>query len=477
MVINQARSNDLQGQLYSLKGNEPILLDDPQTIWVVQSGSVALFAVTVKNDIAQGTRRYLFTSNPQEALFGTAFDSIDQHHQLLAVPMGETELLKVDREYFEELVLNGDTRVVDLVEGWVEQINATLSPIATPAIQVRAAAGRFSLIDGQTLQPEPDAIVWVEIQQGNVRWMGLEKLTLDPVSGVFPLSDDIWLESVGEVQLATQTTCAIHNADILLGGLSQFHTQLLQYINFLEQQEAQEELERLQDRERLNRQATAEALGELASSLRTQEATFFLEGSPLLVVFGAVGRSLGVKIRPPARSENLKRVKEPLEAIVRASRLRMRQILLRDNWWEKDCGPLVAYTQEDNRPVALLSVSATGYEIFDPSVNTRLTVDAEIASTLAPVAYMFYRSLPDKVLNASDLFRFALKNRGRDILIVFLTGIAATLLGMLTPHATAILVDNAIPDSDRGLLLQVGFGLLVAAFGMAVFRLESLTIN
>ncbi|MBW4456044.1 MAG: ATP-binding cassette domain-containing protein, partial [Nostoc indistinguendum CM1-VF10] len=42
----------------------------------------------------------------------------------------------------------------------------------------------------------------------------------------------------------------------------------------------------------------AEALGELASSLGTQEATFFLEGAPLLVVAGAVGRCLGVKIRP-----------------------------------------------------------------------------------------------------------------------------------------------------------------------------------
>ncbi len=472
MVINQVRIKDLQGQLYTLKGNEPILLDDPQTIWVVQSGSVALFAVTIKNGITEGTRRYLFTSNPEEALFGTAPDSIDQHRQLLAVPMGETELLKVDREDFEELVVDGDTRIVSLVEGWVEQINTTLSHIATPAIQVRAVGeARFSLIDGQTLQAEPQAIAWVQIQQGNVRWMGLEELTLDPTSGIFPLGDDIWLEAVGEVQLATASTSAIRNADILLEGLSQFHTQLLEYINFLEQQETQEELQRLTDRERLNRQVTAEALGELASSLGTQEATFFLEGAPLLVVAGAVGRCLGVKIRPPAKSENLKRVKEPLEAIVRASRLRMRQILLRDNWWEKDCGPLVAYTQEDNRPVALLPVSATRYEIFDLSDRTRHPVDAEIASTLAPVAYMFYRSLPDKVLNASDLFRFALKNRGRDILIVFLTGIAATLLGMLTPHATAILIDNAIPDSDRGLLLQVGLGLLVAAFGMAVFRL------
>ncbi|MHC5720994.1 MAG: hypothetical protein ACYTX0_55480, partial [Nostoc sp.] len=66
MVINQIRGKDLQGQLYSLKGNEPILLDDPQTIWVVQSGSVALFAVTIKNGITEGTRRYLFTSNPEE---------------------------------------------------------------------------------------------------------------------------------------------------------------------------------------------------------------------------------------------------------------------------------------------------------------------------------------------------------------------------------------------------------------------------
>jgi hypothetical protein len=146
--------------------------------------------------------------------------------------------------------------------------------------------------------------------------------------------------------------------------------------------------------------------------LNSQDGDFFLEGTPLLVAAGAVGRAMGVKIRPPARSEDLKRVKEPLEAIVRASRIRMRQVLLRDNWWEKDCGPLVAYTQQDNRPVALLPVSATRYEIFDPVERTRVPVDAHRASTLAPVAYMFYRSLPDKALKAVDIFRFALKGRG-----------------------------------------------------------------
>jgi len=39
-MLEQIRSRSLQGQYY--KGNEPILLDDPQTVWVVKSGSLAL---------------------------------------------------------------------------------------------------------------------------------------------------------------------------------------------------------------------------------------------------------------------------------------------------------------------------------------------------------------------------------------------------------------------------------------------------
>ncbi|NEO90057.1 MAG: NHLP bacteriocin export ABC transporter permease/ATPase subunit, partial [Moorea sp. SIO3G5] len=38
------------------------------------------------------------------------------------------------------------------------------------------------------------------------------------------------------------------------------------------------------------------------------------------------------------------------------------------------------------------------------------------------------------------------------------------------PQATAILIDNAIPDADRGLLGQVGLGLLAASFGSAIFQ-------
>ena len=67
--------------------------------------------------------------------------------------------------------------------------------------------------------------------------------------------------------------------------------------------------------------------------------------------------------------------------------------------------------------------------------------------------------------------RFTLKGRSPDLLVIFFTGIAVTILGMITPDATSIIVDNAIPDSDKGLLLQIGLGLLVAALGTGLFQL------
>jgi len=144
----------LQGQLYRVKGNEPILLDDPQRIWVVQCGSMALFAVTVKDGAIAGTRRYLTSINQGMALFGTAATE-HQDSRILAVPIGETELLHLNQECFSELVANADARAIAWVEDWLGQLGTVLSHIATPAIQVRASGqARFSLLNGQTFQPE-----------------------------------------------------------------------------------------------------------------------------------------------------------------------------------------------------------------------------------------------------------------------------------------------------------------------------------
>ena len=168
---------------------------------------------------------------------------------------------------------------------------------------------------------------------------------------------------------------------------------------------------------------TEEAFLELASALNP--AAKFPQGeTPLLVAVGVVGKALGITICPPAKSENLNQHQDILKAhreadlfeIAQASGFRIRRITLAPNWWKSDCGTLLAFTKEKNQPVALLPVKNNQYQLFNPVDFVRIPVNRHIAAQLAPIAYTFYRPLPDREINALDMLKFALRGRIPDLI-------------------------------------------------------------
>lgn len=110
-----------------------------------------------------------------------------------------------------------------------------------------------------------------------------------------------------------------------------------------------------------------------------------------------------------------------MEAIARSNQIRTRRVKLEYGWWQREYGPLLAYTQEEQRPIALLP-AGKHYILFDPIAQNRTFVNQAVAATLAPQAYQFYRSLP-KVNNALGLFQFGIKGYEKDIILVLVTGI------------------------------------------------------
>ncbi len=496
-MLDQIRLVIPQGEQYFVKGNEPILLNDPQTVWVVKSGSLGLFAVKVKDGIPEGVRRYLFTIGDGGAVFSTSPSSVEEQRQILAVSMEETELIRISTEDFSRLIANGDRphaqeqswgdfpkeiqaqEAVVLVENWINQLGLALSIITTPKMPVQLEGiNYFSLSSGDIFQPQQDAVSWVQIQSGYARWMGIEELQLSPASGMLALNADMWLQADGMVELAIANTAQIQAGDDLLESLSQLTTYFLHGIDLIEREEMYVELRRFQERESLNYSVMEEALGELSSVLQPRKTAYSQMVTPtgdpdqaLLIAAGAVGRALGITIHPPAKSEDLRRVQDPHDAIARASRIRMRRIALTDKWWNKDSGPMLAYTLEDDHPVALLPLSETRYEIFDPLEQTRTPVNTHSAIKLAPTGYTFYRPFPEKEFKILDLFQFALRGHVKELIFILLAGVSTTLLGMITPQATAVLIDNAIPDANSGLIVQIALGLLAATFGQTMFEL------
>lgn len=378
-----------------VQAGEVLLLDDPQQIWMIQAGSVALFASTVQEGKLQGMRRSLFTVERGDSIFSFPMSAAEVQC-ILAVPTTDVTLQGYDRIQLEPNIGHA------LLTTWLQSLSSVFDSTGI-------------------LLPPP------------------EILALTP-----------W-----------QTQLTI---------LDNFHQQFLSCLQELEQRSQQETWAQFQARERLNRAAMNGALADFVSLVEPQPQAA-LVGDPLLIAAGAVGRAVGIQIKPPAASENLKRVKEPLEAIARASRMRLRKVQLTERWWREDCGALLGYLRADSTPIALLLNAKSHYEIYNPVTQRRIPLSDRTAKLLAPTGYMFYPSFPDEAVNLPTLFQYSLQGRTPELISLAVLGMLVALLGMVVPQATGILIDTAIPDADRGLLLQLTLGLIAASFGVALFQL------
>ncbi len=484
----------LQQDLYRFNGNEPLLLTDTQTVWIVQSGSFALFAITVARGLPQGQRRYLLSVGPGEAMFSVPPKQEQEQQQIIAVSLEPAEIVRVTRAEFNYLLTVKESSAVLMLERWIHQLSSALADVSIPTYNILEPGIRFfSLGDGEIFSPQPGSVCWVRIQRGCAKWMGFEELKQEPSSGMLPFVSGMWLQATEQmVELEYYPTRGIQDTDVLLEGLAEFMSYFLHGIELLQQQEIQQELLKYEEKKRLNRQVMNETLEGLAGVLQQRTTALFPVVTPetdleeaLLIAAGAVGRALEITIRPPSQSEDLGRVQDPLDAfaerllqsIARASQIRIRRIQLTDKWWKQDSGPMLGYTVKDQCPVALLPISAGRYEIFNPLARTRTPVDVKSAATLTTIGYVFYRPLPDKILTTLDLLVFAMRGHLKELAFILIIGVVVALLGMLVPQATAILIDHAIPDANRGLLLQIALGLSAATIGESLFQLtQGLTI-
>ena len=404
-------------QVRPLAGNEILLLNKPDQIWQVESGAVGIFGVW--QEISVSSRHYLFTVTAGETILGCTPDA----YGLVAIAFEPTGL----------------------------------KPLAWP------------------LQ-EPDiSAFWQSFRPQLSTWFN----HFNQIEGLpKPIPEPLAINRLA--------ISSIKERESLVQSIAQRHADCLKAISQMIAAQACVEAQQFQQRQQLNGQTTQQTLQGLARLLKPEDNSFLSAKTPLLVAAGAVGHALGVKISPPSQSENMTQVKEPLTAIARASQLRLRHVLLRGQWWRQDSGPMVAFIRsesasqpdrieeetraDDRQPVALLPIKDSRYELFNPVTLTRLPVDATVARQLDPMALMFYRPLPDAQLNAWTLLQFVFYGRQRDLWMILITGIAVTLLGMLIPQATAVLIDNAIPYGSRSILLQIGLALLAVAFGRAGFQ-------
>jgi NHLM bacteriocin system ABC transporter ATP-binding protein len=472
------------------RGNQPILLDDKQLVWLVYIGRVDIFAISVRGGEVVGPRHHLFRAEAGQAIFGIDLASKDNGIALLAVGGPETELLPLQRSQLAELVQEQQDveAVVALINRWITDFSSSLATDIPPKESQRLTPDQeIVLAERNTARPR-QGILWVKHREGQTEFMGRSDLSLRQ-DGFIPLSNRTWLRSVNTSRLYAVDTRSLLEQDAAWSALDHFHQLALEYVRLNMTQTEQAERQYLQEKLAADRSAVENAFSQLTAVLESETATPFvlddnIRANPLLVACSLVGQALGLAVQAPPDLSGSRTWEDALRDIARASRIRYRQVALRGAWWRMDNGPLLARLtfaggtegegirgQAEPRPVALWPTSTSGYEILDPTAQTRQPVTPEIAAALAPLATMLYRPLPNRAITALDLLKFGLWGTKKDLLTVLFMGLAAGLLGLVPPVMTGILFDVVIPRADRSQLWPLGLALLIAALAVAMFQL------
>ncbi|MFN2361441.1 MAG: NHLP bacteriocin export ABC transporter permease/ATPase subunit [Marinobacter sp.] len=255
-------------------------------------------------------------------------------------------------------------------------------------------------------------------------------------------------------------------------AIDQATEQVLQAWQEQLQREADQESGRLSQRRGSDADHLNEALQGMASVTWSSKGTgpTAQPHRPLSAVCNLIGDHLGIGFHTPAGAGPEEA--DDLDAICRASHVRYRKVALRGWWHHQDAGPLCAFMEDDQRPVALIpSASGGRYQVYDPSRGASYPLTAATAGTLSPFAFSFYRSFGASRLNLAGMMRFGTRGLKREFTLIGTMAALVALLGLITPWATGLLVDHVIPSADLSQLGQLTIALVAVALASAGFGL------
>lgn len=465
-------------KIVSVGGNKTLLLDNREYCYLILDGKVDIFSMTLEEDGSYGARMHAFHLEAGQFFFAFSPAQFKKAEMALLVSGAvDTRLLCIRKSRLRQLARTARHRplVAEIVDSWVDLVFQSM-------VGERTMPREFRTLEAGTSGPFPTGttlttgggMLWLQQQQGNARFLEIENLPPTKGRKYFPLPRNTWLEIVDEAGYTALATGDWLRKDPSWTSLELFHSFVLQMLVSRTQEEEVMSQFRMLKRDETRRDIMAGALRTLSSVLTLDRSRLALpeEGEDeLLSVAREVGDALDMEIKPAFKNNRDRSIRDPLQAIAQASRIRVRRVALKGNWWEEDNGPMIGYLEEEEmRPVALLQRTATSYEVFDPQSGERTPLSEDLVPTIHGFADVFYRTLPARPLKGKDILRFSLAGRGKDFLMVFVMGFCAGLLALFTPVATGMLFNNIIPGAQLSQLFMVSMALLVAAIGKTVFE-------
>lgn len=463
----------LVGQQRSIGANTPILLNDLTKVTFIKEGSVDIFAIRVKDGIPFGQRHPLYRAQAGEMLFALeekCITSLEDCFSLIAVGVTGTEVLEnISLANFQQQSLDYQSRTINR---FIEGLFSQYLPKRHTEVTARLEIGRKSDLykDVAAFSGSRELLWGCSDQKNTLCLFGHRTLT----GQCLPVSHSLWVETDQPVLITTKEThelikdVALH--PFLCGVMDLFQV----YISHRIQEMEVAALKQHQDSQKSNQMALENAVMTMAGIVRPdlqRGGEEFHHDSPLHAAFLKVAKYLQISTTQTPRPLKTLNDHHGVEDLALLYRLRTRKVILTPGWTGQDVGPLLAYSEAERSPLALLPTSNGGYEAYNPKTKEYSPCGPKMEETIYGEADMLYRPLPEGMHSLKGLIKFSFPAIKNDLRMLALMGMLGGLIAVLTPILTGVLIESTFPRADMGQHIQVVLALVVAAFGACSFEI------
>jgi NHLM bacteriocin system ABC transporter ATP-binding protein len=347
------------------------------------------------------------------------------------------------------------------VDRWIVGLSESLVASASrPRVDLLLAAGDSLLEDSPRRVSAAAAVVWCSASAPGVMFIDLE--ALEPGAPPTPVAHETWLTAPAGAGISGGPTADLMAAGRLPAALDAFHRVVADLLPISLRLAAADELNRLRLRAEGDRRAAARAMDVLAAVFgsRPVSAAQPVSDDPLLQAMGRLGEVQGFQVMAPVRTGEDAAIPLTHDEVAEESRLRQRRVRLEAGWWRSPSSPFLLL-----RPKGPAAVwfAGRGYRLFDPAEGADRRLAPAEAALLEGEAVSFYAPLPDRPLKVGGLLFGALRLQAADLVTLVGATVLAGVLGLAVPLATTYLLDDVIPDNDRGKLFEAAVALLLVA--------------
>ncbi len=167
---------------------------------------------------------------------------------------------------------------------------------------------------------------------------------------------------------------------------------------------------------------------------------------------------------------NCKTLEAQLEFLLRPHGIMFRTVTLSDGWYKDASGAMLCFRKQDGKVTALLPKGMSGYTCLDYDTGKRVRVSRSDQDSFAPEALLFYQPFPLRKMGLPDLFRYiAGVLKPADYLLLALSVLIVTLIGMFTPYLNHIFFADVIASGKIQLLVSAGIFLVCTIISSLLF--------